>query len=623
MVIPSSFPGNPNLTPNPNPQVNATNTTPSLSGGPTAAGGSRKSYLPYLLFVAGMGGLLAGIDYGIIAGALLYLDKTIPMTAAQQGFMVSIYVFGGLIASLFAGTLADLLGRKKMMLIGGLMFLVSILLIFVSKGYLALLSGRILMGLSGGVVCVVVPLYMAECLPTEFRGRGTSVFQLLMTLGFVLAAFIATFFANVHEAAVKAALADPEKIFAADDSAWRYMFLTACIPGVLFTFAAIIVSESPRWLFRRNRLDEARRILCYTRPAEQADLEIKEMHERSGQGETGGESVAAKQNVGGSLLQRKYVVPFVLACIVLACTQATGINSILSYAAKILQGAGLTERQAAFNLQIITGINCLVTLLGALLVDKLGRKILLTFGTGGIILCMASAGFLFYSFESKRVDVLDQVRTGISVDGRSLSVKVDSSLAKRNADVPGQLSVTYKFEKDTKPKIASAFSNAASESDRTLKVEPETEKKWVTVDGRKVEETRVKDNGKLEVLRASYGPIASPGTGKWVTLLLCGFIAFFAVGPGVCVWLALTELMPTRIRSTGMGIAMVLNNGVQFLSAMFFPIVVGSLGFHAMFFIWGGCTVIYFITAAFFMPETKGKTLEEIEDYFDKGRKAN
>ena len=623
MVIPSSFPGNPNLTPNPNPQVNATNTTPSFSGGPTAAGGTRKSYLPYLLFVAGMGGLLAGIDYGIIAGALLYLDKTIPMTAAQQGFMVSIYVFGGLIASLFAGTLADLLGRKKMMLIGGLMFLVSILLIFVSKGYLALLSGRILMGLSGGVVCVVVPLYMAECLPTEFRGRGTSVFQLLMTLGFVLAAFIATFFANVHEAAVKAALADPEKIFAADDSAWRYMFLTACIPGVLFTFAAIIVSESPRWLFRRNRLDEARRILCYTRPAEQADLEIKEMHERSGQGKTGGESVAAKQSAGGSLLQRKYVVPFVLACIVLACTQATGINSILSYAAKILQGAGLTERQAAFNLQIITGINCLVTLLGALLVDKLGRKILLTFGTGGIILCMASAGFLFYSFESKRVDVLDQVRTGISVDGRSLSVKVDSSLAKRNADVPGQLSVTYKFEKDTKPKIASAFSNAASESDRTLKVEPETEKKWVTVDGRKIEETRVKDNGKLEVLRASYGPIASPSTGKWVTLLLCGFIAFFAVGPGVCVWLALTELMPTRIRSTGMGIAMVLNNGVQFLSAMFFPIVVGSRGFHAMFFIWGGCTVIYFITAAFFMPETKGKTLEEIEDYFDKGRKAN
>lgn len=142
-----------------------------------SSGGIRKSYLYYLIFVAGMGGLLAGIDYGIIAGALLYLDKTIPMSPAQQGFMVSIYVFGGLIASLFAGLLADAIGRKKMMLVGGLMFVVSIGLIFISSGYVALLLGRVLMGLSGGVVCVVVPLYMAECLPAGLRGRGTSVFN--------------------------------------------------------------------------------------------------------------------------------------------------------------------------------------------------------------------------------------------------------------------------------------------------------------------------------------------------------------------------------------------------------------------------------------------------------------
>ena len=599
--------------------MNPSNPVTPLPGG-AKSGGNRRHYLYYLLFVAGMGGLLAGIDYGIIAGALLYLDKAIPMTAAQQGFMVSIYVFGGVIASLFAGALADLLGRKKMMLLGGLMFVVSIGLIFISSGYLALLSGRILMGLSGGVVCVVVPLYMAECLPAEFRGRGTSVFQLLLTLGYVLAAFIATHFANVHEAAVKAALGDPEKIFTADDAAWRYIFLTACVPGVLFTIAALLVSESPRWLFRRTRVEEARRILRFTRNQEQAALEINEMQERSGlASETGGGATSA---AAGSLLQRKYVVPFVIACIVLACNQATGIGSILAYAAKILQGAGLSEKQAAFNLQIITGINCAVTIVGMLLVDKWGRKILLSIGTGGIIVCLAGAGFLYYGFESKRVDVLDQVRTGLGADGRRLAVTVDRRLAALDRDVPGQLSVTYKFERENTPKIASAFSNAASENDRTLAVQPETEKKWVTVEGKKVEEIRVKDNGKLEILRASYGPIASPDTGKWVTIILCAFIAFFAIGPGICVWLALTELMPTRIRSTGMGIAMVLNNGVQFLSAMFFPIVVGSYGFHAMFFIWGGCTVVYFITAAFVMPETKGKTLEEIEDYFkSKGRR--
>jgi MFS transporter, SP family, solute carrier family 2 (myo-inositol transporter), member 13 len=588
-------------------------------GGVSSTGRGSPFYLLFMVLVAGMGGLLAGIDYGIIAGALLYLDKTIPMTLAQEGFMVSIYIFGGVIAALFAGTLADFTGRKKMMIVGGVMFVASILLIFVSAGYAALLTGRILMGLSGGVVCVVVPLYMAECLPAHFRGRGTSAFQLLMTLGFVLAAFIATYFSDLHEAAVKAAAGNSELIFAADDSAWRHIFLTACIPGILFTIGALLLKESPRWLFRRNRAAEAEAILLLSRPADQARLEIREMRERSGLSADGQKTSAS---VGDSLLQRKYVVPFVIACVVLACTQATGINSILSYAAKILQGTGLTEKQAAFNLQIITGINCVVTLLGALLVDKLGRKILLSVGTAGIIVCLTAAGVLFNSFESKRVDVLEQVRKGISADGLSLVVRAAASIAPGLADAPSQLSVTYKYEQETKPHIATAFSNAAEESARHLKVEPESEKKWATVDGQKVEQTRVKDCGKLEILRASYGPIASPDTGKWVTVLLCAFIGFFAVGPGVCVWLALTELMPTRIRSTGIGVAMVLNNGVQFLSALFFPIVVGTQGFHVMFFIWAGCTVVYFITAAFFMPETKGKTLEEIEDYFEGKKKT-
>ncbi len=152
-----------------------------------------------------------------------------------------------------------------------------------------------------------------------------------------------------------------------------------------------------------------RSILRLSRTPEQAELEIREMQERSGQAASMGRRCAGA-DAGDSLLQRKYVVPFIIACIVLACTQATGINSILSYAAKILQGAGLTEKGAAFNLQIITGINCVVTLIGALLVDRLGRKILLTVGTGGIILCLTSAGLLFNSFESRRVDVLEQVR---------------------------------------------------------------------------------------------------------------------------------------------------------------------------------------------------------------------
>ena len=124
-------------------------------------------------------------------------------------------------------------------------------------------------------------------------------------------------------------------------------------------------------------------------------------------------------------------------------------------------------------------------------------------------------------------------------------------------------------------------------------------------------------NTPLLIKRAMYGPVPTEGTGWLVTACLCLFIAFFSAGPAVVAWLALSELMPTRIRSTGMGFALVLNQAVGTgIAAVFLP-TVGNFGYSAMFFFWAGCTVISFVTAVFFLPETKGKTLEEIEEYFE------
>ena len=106
--------------------------------------------------------------------------------------------------------------------------------------------------------------------------------------------------------------------------------------------------------------------------------------------------------------------------------------------------------------------------------------------------------------------------------------------------------------------------------------------------------------------------------GILAAICIAFFIASFSVGPGVCVWLALSELMPTRIRSAGMGIALLVNQGVSTAIAAVFLPVVGNHGYFAMFLFWAACTVVYFLTAAFFLPETKGKTLEEIEAYFDR-----
>jgi len=124
----------------------------------------------------------------------------------------------------------------------------------------------------------------------------------------------------------------------------------------------------------------------------------------------------------------------------------------------------------------------------------------------------------------------------------------------------------------------------------------------------------------LVIKAASYGPVPSATTGWTIAACLALFIAAFAVGPGVVVWLALSELMPTRIRSSGMGIALLINQGVSTLIAGLFLPVVSNYGYAAMFGFWTLCTVVYFITAAFFLPETKGKTLEEIELGFEKSK---
>ncbi len=594
--------------------VTMTGESGSTGGTAPTGGGNSRMYLPFLVLIAGMGGLVAGVDYGIISGALLFVDKTIPMTPVQLGAMVSIYIGGGVIASLFAGAVTDLIGRKKMMVTSGLLFVISILVIYASTGYGMLLVGRTLMGLAGGLICVAVPLYMAECLPSAWRGRGTSAFQFMVTLGFAAATWIAGFFTSAHDAAVKAALGNAELVFKADNDAWRNMFLVAAVPGLLFAAGGLMLRESPRWLFRRNRTDQALAVLRLSRSEEQAALEMKEMAEHSAKAD-------ATAHASGSLFQRKYVVPFLLACIVAACTQATGINTIFSYAAKIMQGSGLSEKGVVTSMNFITGINCVVTVVAVMLVDRLGRKALLSIGTAGIILSLCCVGILYNRFESKSADVMPKVAAALAADGHTLTLNVDeAAFGKLEGGVPGQLVVMYNYE-DGKPKQVSVFSNAAKAEDRVLSIKPATTDRWVTVNGKKQIETTENERGKITIKRAVYGPIPSGNTGIWITVALCAFVAFFAFGPGVCVWLAMTELMPTRIRANGISIAMVGNTGAQFASAFLFPIVVVNYGFHVMFFVWAGCTVIYFITAAFFMPETKGKTLEEIEDYFDgKGR---
>ncbi|WP_342113513.1 MFS transporter [Pseudoduganella sp. OTU4001] len=563
-----------------------------------------EAHTRFLLFVAGLGGLLYGIDVGIIAGALPYLEASAAqiwkLSTQQLSFVVAAVLLGSVLSSLAAGTLAEIFGRKRLMFLSGLLFSLSIPVIALADGYVPLLLGRLLQGISGGLIGVVVPLYLAESLPAEVRGRGTGIFQLLLTVGLVLAAAIGLLVAREVEAAASSA---PATLQAVQDGAWRRIFWLSLPPGLLFTGGVLLLAESPRWLLARGAQDAALQALQRTRPAAAARDELSAI---------GADHGPALATESGSLLQRRYVLPFLLACLILACNQATGMNSVLAYAVNIFEAGGLNGSMANVGDFALKLVNCLMTVLAVMLVDRKGRKFLLMLGTGGIIVSLTAAGLLFLSAEREQLDASQLFNHRIA--GNGLSMKA-SELRYIGGD-DYVLEVAYSYGPLTQVRTWRPGQDLLIAAPDTVDGDSVIGATFRRVHLNPFPDMQLARNAPLVIERARIGEAPKPEQGWLVLACLLGFVASFAIGPGVCVWLALSELMPTRIRSNGMSVALLLNQFVSTVIAAVFLPTVGQHGYAPMFFAWAGCTAIYFLAATFILPETRGKTLEEIGRHF-------
>lgn len=589
-------------------------------------------YNLFLLLVAGLGGLLYGIDVGIIAGALPYLEATSGYTPGQLSTVVAAVLLGSVLSSLFAGLLADLFGRRPVMLLGAVLFVASIPVITTSHGIQVLVFGRLLQGISGGLIGVVVPLYLAECLGAGSRGKGTGMFQLLLTVGLVASALIGLYFAASVGRLEEAPGTTAEMVLAAKDHAWRQIFWASLLPGVLFLAGAAGVSESPRWLFRKGRKDAAMAALSRANGDGAARVILEEMERNEATARSGGGTSR------DSLLQRKYVVPFILAVLVLACTQATGVNSVFAYAVNIFQQAGLTGELGNRGNVLLTTVNCVMTLVAVALVDRKGRKFLLKMGTAGIFIALVGAAVTFRGIESGSRDIAGTVASSLDAGNRSfrldlrdpaLQPVLEKSVPVASAPHGTQAVVSYRYGPYTNVRYVRAL--PGSRQAAVVEISPPRADDlkdgaigslFRTVGLNPFTDMRKAEGQPLEILSVRHGAVPDPATGWIVAGCFVLFVGSFAAGPGVCVWLALSELMPTRIRSNGMSIALLINQAVSTAIAATFLPTVGKFGYTTIFFGWAACTVVYFITAAFFLPETKGKTLEEIEEHFTRKKKA-
>jgi len=580
-------------------------------------------YNRFLLIVAGLGGLLYGVDVGIIAGALPYLEATSGLNRSELSIVVAAVLLGSVFSTLFAGLLADWMGRRALMALSGVMFVISIPMIALAHGYEPLVLGRLLQGTSAGLIGVVVPLYLAECLTAASRGKGTGIFQWLLTAGIAIAALIGLLFSFRLDQITK--LGDANAISAFKNSAWRGIFWVSLPPGLLFVAGSLMLSESPRWLLKRGKMDAAYAALLRSRSTEQADLELREMQEL---GPSQKSKDGSRPTQKDSLLSRKYVIPFVLACIILACNQSTGINSIIAYNTNILLQSGLSDLAAHEGYVVFTFVNFFVTLVGVALVDRKGRKFLLGIGTAGIIVSMMCTGFLFRKTEKLGVDSKSAAQSMVAPD-QTLKLAYNHELAKTllsgsygssvNTEAATSLVVIYSYGDFRTASQAVRSDDPAAKPIEITRESCVPANKIVAFFSNPFGDLDAARKAPLRIENALITPVPSERNGWIVALTLFVFMAFFAMGPGVCVWLALSELMPTRIRSNGMSIALVLNQAVSTTIAAIFLPTVGKYGYSTMFFGFAACTVIYFVTATWFLPETKGKTLEEIEAYFEHG----
>jgi SP family myo-inositol transporter-like MFS transporter 13 len=436
----------------------------------------------------------------------------------------------------------------------------------------------------------------------------------------VAAALIGMYFSYRVAAVTK--LNDATALSHFEDHAWRSIFWVSLPPGLLFVLGGFFVTESPRWLFRRQRREAAYKALLKSRSPEQASRELEEM---AATAHAAASSSGAR--VRDSLLRRKYLIPFLLACVILAFNQATGINSIIGYNAGILLQSGLSDLASHWGYVIFTVMNFMATTIGMVLVDRKGRKFLLVMGTCGVIVATAGVGLLFRTTEKVGVDCRNAVQA-LAGPNQEMTLRFDPAEAGKLLQAAGDaggaidshrasLAIIYSYGDFTAATNYVRSDDAAAEPIKITRASCVPANKIEALFKNPFANLDAAQTAPLKIEKALVGSVPEAGHGWLVALGLYLFIAFYALGPGVVVWLALSELMPTRIRSNGMSVALVLNQMVSTtLAAIFLPFV-SKHGYSSIFFLFAACTVVYLAVAAFFLPETKGKTLEEIEAHFE------
>jgi sugar porter (SP) family MFS transporter len=319
--------------------------------------------------VASLGGFLFGFDTAVISGVEKSIQDLWSLSDFAHGFTVASALIGTVLGAMIAGQPAERYGRKRVLQIIGLLYLVTSLVTAFTPSWLPFVIFRFLGGVGVGASSVVGPMYISEISPANSRGRLVALFQFNIVTG-ILLAFVSNYL-----------------LFGISEDAWRWMLGVQAIPAVLYFVMVFFVPESPRWLAKNNQDEEAKRVLASIGESD-ASAALQRIKVSLLPSESG---------VKESLFNGQYNKPIMFAVLLAIFNQVSGINAIMYYAPRIFEMTGLAKDTALLQAISIGATNMFFTLLAISVIDKYGRKTLLIIGSVGMVVALALAGWTFFT----------------------------------------------------------------------------------------------------------------------------------------------------------------------------------------------------------------------------------
>ena len=508
-------------------------------------------YTVFVSLIVALGGFLMGFDASVISGVVKFIEPQFDLTKIQLGWAVSCLTLTATLAMLMAGPLSDKFGRRTILKYAAALYFISAIASAFAPNFMFLVLARMIGGFGVGASLIIAPIYIAEIAPPKMRGTMVSFNQLNIVLGITVA-----FFTNYLILQLGKSNAGWAEILQFNNYNWRWMLGLEALPAIIYFVSLNFVPRSPRWLAMNGLDDEALFVMEKSYGEEEAKKQLASIS-KSIKASPQKEKVAFKE-----LFKPSMKLVLLIGVVIAVTQQITGINSVFFYAPMIFEQTGIGT-DASFSQAILVGvINLVFTLFAIWLVDRVGRKPLLIFGLTGIAISMfiLSAGFgqATYQLTEKNIQ--------------------DCSAFSNEADLAPMKNVEFQSDLEFNKALKNCI------SDQSFK---EHQADFISK-------------------AISINP--------WLVLIgILGFVASFAISIGPVMWVLFSELFPNRVRGLAISFVGLINSGISFLVQLVFPWEQINFGNATTFLIYGLFGAIGLVFVFFMLPETKGKSLEELE----------